>query len=129
MSDLSNFLENELTKYFRNLAITQPAVVYLALFTAVTDAEAGTGTEVVGGSYARVAVTFGAPSNGVIVNSVQVSFPTASANWGVVTHAALFDALTVGNALSIIKALTTSRTINNGDTLQFPIGNVSMALA
>lgn len=66
MSDASNYLEDAIIDHvFRNTALTSPTTVYVALFTAVSDAEAGTGTEVSGGAYARQAVTFAAPSNGV----------------------------------------------------------------
>ena len=76
MSDMSNYLENALINAtFRNTAYTSSATVYVALYTAVTDAEAGTGTEVANSaSYARTAVTFGAPSNGVISNSSDCTF-------------------------------------------------------
>lgn len=130
MADFSNYAENAILNHvFRNSALTSPTTVYCALFTAVTDAEAGTGTEVSGGSYARTAITFGAPSNGVSTNSSAVTFPQASASWGTVTHFGIFDASTNGNALSIIKALSASKTIGSGDTAQFAIGDLSITVA
>lgn len=130
MSDFSNYAENAIGNHFlRNTATTSPTTVYVALFTAVTDAEAATGTEVSGGSYARTAVTFGAPSNGVFTNSGTVTFPTATGSWGTVTHFAIFDAATSGNAISVIKALTASRTVASGDTLSFGAGNISFTIA
>lgn len=125
MSDFSNYLETKLFDHvLRNTTFTSPATVYVGLFTAVTDAEAGTGTEVSGGSYARQSVAFGASTDGVGSNSGIITFPTASANWGTITHAGLFDASTAGNALSVIKALAASKVINNGDIFRFPIGNL-----
>lgn len=132
MSAASNYLEDKtLNFWFRANAdtITAPATVYLALFTAVTDAEAGTGTEVAGGSYARTAITFGAPSNGAIANSGDVTFPTASADWGTVTHAAIFDASSSGNALTALTALAASKAVGNGDTLKFAAGDIDVTLA
>lgn len=129
MSDLSNYAENAIVNHvFRNTALTSPTTVYVALFTAVSDAEAGTGTEVTGGSYARTAVTFGAPSNGVSINSL-VTFPTATASWGTVTHFGVFDDLTAGNALTIIKALTASKAVGDGDTATFAATALSLTLA
>lgn len=126
MSDFSNYLENKLYDHLlRNTAFTSPTTVYAALFTALTDAEAGTGTEVSGGSYARQSVAFGAPTDGVGSNSALITYPTASANWGTITHAGLFDAVSAGNALSVIKALTASKVINNGDIFRFPIASIS----
>jgi hypothetical protein len=131
MSDFSNYAENAICNHlFRNSALTSPTTVYLALFTAVSDAEAGTGTEVSGGSYARVAITFGAPSNGVITNSSAVTFPAASGNWGTISHAAIMDALTTGNCLSIIKALTGgSVAVNTPDVFEIAAGQLSFTVA
>lgn len=132
MADLSNYLENALVNaVLRNTAYTSPATVYVALFTAVTDAEAGTGTEVStsGTAYARQAVTFGAPSNGATDNTGIITFPTATASWGTITHAGLFDASTGGNALSVIKALAASKVIGSGDVFRFPIGDIDFSLA
>ena len=130
MTDFSNYLENKLYDHIlRNTAFTSPTTVYAALWTAVTDAEAVTGTEVSGGSYARQPVTFGAPTNGVGTNSAIVTFPTATAGWGTVTHCSLMDAVTVGNGLSIIQALAASKVINSGDIFRFPIGNISFTVA
>ena len=125
---MSNYLENALINAtLRNTAYTSPATVYVALFT--TDpTDAGSGTQVSGGSYARVAVTFGAPSNGVTTNSAAVEFPQATANWGTVTHIGLYDALTVGNLL-YHTALDASKTIETGDIFKIAIGSLSVTLA
>lgn len=107
---------------------TMPATVYLALFTAVTDAEAGTGTEVAVGGYARQAVTFGAATDGAGSNSGIITF-SALQSTGTATHAALFDALTNGNALTVIKALAASKTWTAGDSIQFAAGDVDLTIA
>lgn len=95
--------------------------LYVALFTAVGAPEAGTVTEVAGGSYARVAVppldaNWSAPdaTGGLTDNVSAVTFPTPSASWGVITHFGFFDRLTGGNLL-IHGALAASKTVNNGD--------------
>jgi len=130
MSDLSNYAENAIGNHvLRNTSMTSPSVVYLGAFTAVSDAEAGSGTEVSGGSYARVAVTFGAPSNGVFANSGAVTFLPATANWGTITHTAIFDAISGGNPISIIKALSSPVTINNTDQLIFDASTVTFTFA
>jgi hypothetical protein len=127
--DFSNYLEDALINaVFRNTTYTSPATVYVALYTAVTDAEAGTGTEVTGGAYARQSMAFDAPSNGVTQNTSIVTYPTATANWGTVTHAAARDASTAGNALTTVKALTASKVINTGDIFRFPAGQFSVSL-
>jgi len=128
MAEFSNFLENALINaVLRNTTYTSPATVYVSLYTSdPTDAD--TGTEVSGGSYARTAVTMGAPSNGVTTNSADVTFPTATASWGTVTHIGIHDASTAGNLL-FHTPLDTSKTIDSGDIFKITSGNLSVTLA
>jgi len=125
---MSNYLENALINVtLRATSYTAPTTVYVALYT--TDpTDADTGTEVTGGSYARTAVTFAAPSNGVTTNSADVTFPTCTAGWGVVTHIGLRDASTAGNLL-YHTPLDTSKTIDSGDIFKISTGNLSVTLA
>jgi hypothetical protein len=128
MAEMSNFLENAvINAVLRNTSYTSPTTVYVGLFT--TDpTDAGSGNEVSGGSYARVAVTFGAPSNGVSTNSAAVEFAQATGNWGTVAFIGLHDALTTGNLL-FHTALDTSKTIETGDIFKIAIGSLSVTLA
>lgn len=126
MAQLSDYLENALiNEVLRNTGYTPVATVYLALFTTATT-DAGGGTEVTGGSYARQAITFGAPSNGTSTNTGAVSFTSMPA--ATVTHAAIMDASTAGNML-FHGALSASKTVGAGDTLTFAIGDISASLA
>jgi hypothetical protein len=101
--------------------------VYVSLWT--TDpTDAGSGTEVSGGSYARTAVTFGSPSNGVTTNSADVTFPTATASWGTVGWIGINDASTSGNLL-YHTPLDTSKTIDTGDIFKISSGNLSVTLS
>jgi hypothetical protein len=129
MSAISNYLENALINAtLRNTTYTSPATVYAGLFT--TDpTDAGTGSEVSGGSYARKAITFAAPSNGVTTNSAAAcEFDQATGSWGTITHFGIFDALTTGNLL-YYGALTTSKTISSGDVFKFATSSVTVTLA
>ena len=128
MAEFSNFLEDALINaVLRNTTYTSPATVYVSLYT--TDpTDADTGTEVSGGSYARTSVTFGAPSNGVSTNSADVTFPTATASWGTVSHIGIHDASTAGNLL-FHTPLDTSKTIDSGDIFKITTGNLSVTLA
>lgn len=129
-TSLSNYLENKLIDAFlRGQAYTMPTTVYVALAT-TSGSDAACGTEVSGGSYARVAVTSsmanwaGTQSAGSTVassgtggttsNNNVISFPAPTANWGSVVEFCVFDASSAGNLL-FRNALTTSKTINNGD--------------
>ena len=128
MANFSNYLENALINAtLRNTSYTSPTTVYVGLFT--TDpTDAGTGTEVAGGSYARTAVTFGTPSNGVATNNADVTFPTATGSWGTITHVGIHDASTTGNLL-YHSSLTTSKTVGSGDVFKISSGNLSVTLA
>ena len=126
MSSFSDYLEDAaLNHVFRNTALSSPTTVYLALYT-VTPSDAGGGTQVTGGGYARQAITFGAPSGGVITNSGAVSFTASGAAYGDVVAVGIFDALTVGNLLAW-DGITTA-TVGDGDTINFAIGQISITL-
>ena len=127
MSEISDYLEAALLNHvLRNVAMTSPTTVYLALFT--TDPlDDASGTEVSGAGYARQAVTFGAPAGGIVSNTGAVSFTASGGNFGTVTHAAIFDALTLGNML-FHTPLDAAEVVNDGGTLTFAIGDVDVQL-
>jgi len=128
MAEMSNYLENALINAtLRNTSYTSPTTVYVSLWTS-DPTDAGSGTEVSGGSYARTAVTFGAPSDGVALNNADVTFPTATGSWGTVGWIGINDASTSGNLL-YHTALDTSKTIDSGDIFKISTGNLSVTLA
>jgi hypothetical protein len=128
MAEMSNFLENALINAtLRATTYTSVATVYVSLWTS-DPTDAGSGTEVSGGSYARTAVTFGAPSNGVTTNSADVTFPTATASWGTVGWIGINDAASSGNLL-YHSPLDTAKTIDTGDIFKISTGNLSVTLA
>jgi len=128
MAAMSNYLENALINAtLRNTSYTSPTTIYAALFTS-DPTDAGTGTEVSGGSYSRKAITFGAPSNGASTNSAAVEFDQATASWGTVTHFGIYDASTSGNLL-YHGALTASKAIDTGDVFKFATSSVTVTLA
>jgi len=129
MAGKSDYLENKILDFLLGgISYTPPATVYIALFTAAPT-DAGGGTEVSGGGYARVAVAnnttnFPPASNGTKSNGTTITFPTATADWGTVVAVGIFDAATGGNLLFWAN-LTTSKTIQNGDTAQFAVGSLT----
>lgn len=124
----SNALENSLLDHvLGGPDYTRPATVYLALFT-VAPTDAGGGTEVSGNNYARAAVTnnatnFPAASGGAKSNGTAISFNTPSGSWGTVVAFGMFDAASAGNLLYWAD-LTVNKTINSGDLVSFPIGDL-----
>jgi hypothetical protein len=131
MAALSDYLENKLIdQLFRGQSYTFPSTLYFALYTAnPTDSSAG--TEVTGGSYARVGVTASlanfagtqsagstsasSGTGGTTSNNGAITFPAPTANWGTVTGVAIMDASSSGNMLAY-SALTANKTVNNGDS-------------
>jgi hypothetical protein len=128
MSQMSNYLENALINgTLRNTQYTVPATVYLALYTSdPTDADSGAESAV--GAYARQAVTFGAPSNGVSTNSADVTFPIVTSGSETITHFGIRDASSAGNLL-YYGSLTTPRAIVTNNQLVFQSGQLSVTLA
>lgn len=135
---MSNWLSNKLIDLlFRAEAFTWPATLYAALYTAAPS-NAGGGTEVAGGSYARVPITSdmtnwsGTQSAGStsastgtagrISNNAAVTYPAPTADWGAVTHEGLLDAATVGN-LYFWRALQNAKSVPSGGTAPAHLAN------
>jgi hypothetical protein len=130
MSAASDYLENKVLDHvLKNTSFSQPTNLYLGLWTADDGLESGTLTsEVSGGSYSRQSITFGAASGGSASTSSTVTFPAATANWGTIAYVAIMDASTSGNVL-FHGSVTTSKTIESGDTFQVSSGNLTVSLA
>lgn len=139
----TDYLENLIIDHlFRTRTFAKPTALYMALFTA-PPSDTGGGTEVAGGSYARInlapldtnwnATQGGTSGNssgstGLTANAVQITFPAPTANWGTITHFAIMDALTAGNML-IWDALTAPRTVLSGDPApSFAIGALQITV-
>lgn len=130
MAALSDYMEKLLLDWSMTTgSATRPTAWFLALYTAAPS-DAGGGTEVSGGGYARQAIAFDAASTpgGTTSNSAAVEFEASGAAFGTVTHIGIFDASTSGNLLWHGE-MTVSRTIGDGDKLVFAIGDVELTLA
>ena len=120
----SNTYETRVLEWaFTTGAVTRPTSWTVALYT-VAPGEAGGGTEVAGGSYARTAVTFTVTGD-TASNSAAVEFPTATGSWGTVVALAVFD-----NSSNMVAYanLTASRTIGSGDVFRIPTGDLDITL-
>ena len=139
MSKLSDYLEAALLDHiYNNDALASPASVWIALYTDdPTDADSG--TEVTGGSYARVEVN---PNGGgtpefalavtdgigkMVTNDDDITFPTATAAWGTVTHLGVRDASTGGNLLHHTD-LDDSQVVGIGGVFKLEAGNLELRL-
>ena len=128
MAEMSNYLENALINAtLRATNFTAPTTVYVGLFTS-DPTDAGSGTEVSGGSYARKSASFASPSNGASATNADITFDQATASWGTIGWIGIFDALTTGNLL-YHTPLTTSKTIDTGDIFKIASGSLTVTLA
>lgn len=139
----TTYLENKLLSFlFKNNAgsfATPGNSIYVGLATAVSDAEAGTLTEVntstQDANYTRQQVnaagwTLASSSTDqqTVTNAANIEY---SASSGVasytVTHAFIADAATSGNIL-FVGALDASKTIASGDIMRLNAGNLTIEL-
>ena len=127
---MSNHLETAIGDHlFRASTFSKPSAIYVALFTTAPNDD-NSGTEVSGGSYARVEVAqqnnkWNA-SDGQYTNNVDIEYPDPTANWGTVTHFGIFDASSGGNLL-IWGILDRPKVINSGDAnAKFSAGTLNI---
>ena len=140
---LTNFAENKIVDALvRGQALGAPSTWYIGLDTAACT-EAGGGTEVTGGSYARAAVsgtlaawagtqssgstTASSGTGGTTSNNASIPFATPTANWGTVVSVRWWDAASAGNAW-VCTTLGASQTINSGNTVSFPVGSLTLQI-
>jgi len=122
----TNFLETEILDHvFAGAAYSAPSQHYLGLFTAAPG-EAGGGTELSGNAYVRKAVNFATPG-ATTSNNAAIEFPTATGNWGTVTHVGVFDAASSGNLMAYA-TLSSSKAIATGDVFRVPSGDLDITL-
>jgi len=141
MSAASNYLENKVLDHVLGegaRTFTSPATLYLALFNntsgnALANLEAGTLTDEIstsGTAYGRQTVDFAAAASGTAATNGTVTWTTATASWGTVTHVAVMDGGTVGSGnVLFYGALTASKAIDTGDTFQISSSNLTVSLA
>ena len=65
---------------------------------------------------------------GTTSNTGAVSFTASGGDWGTITHIGIHDASTGGNLLWH-GSMTASKTVADGDTLEFSIGNIDLTIA
>jgi hypothetical protein len=131
-NNIADYLENKLLEHsVGKTSFTMPSV-WLALFTAAPG-ESGGGTEVSGGSYARLALAgadWASASGGSISNANALTFATATADWGTIVGIALIDSSSAAGSNNYLwyGTLTTNRAVQTGDTFRFAAGTLTLSL-
>ena len=130
MAALSDHAENLLLNWLMTTdSVTRPTAWYVALYTAAPS-DSGGGTELSGNGYSRQAIAVGTASGtgGTTSNDANITFTASGGDWGDVTHIGIHDASTGGNLLWH-GAMSASKNIADGDTLQFNTGNIDLTIA
>lgn len=130
MAAASDYLENKLLDHsLATAAYTAPSAVYVGLHTgSPLDDESGANEISTSGTgYVRKEATFAVATAGSASTNATVTFDAAQSNWGTITHIAVYDAAIAGNLL-YHGAVTTSKTIETGDTFQISTGNLTISL-
>ena len=128
MADMSNVLEVDLLNSTLNGAAFTPVDnPYVSLWTSdPTDAE--TGTEVSGGSYARVASSFPTATTNTVATDADVTFAEVTSTWGTVGWIGLHSASTGTGNMIYHTALDAAKTIDTGDVFKITVGNLTVTL-
>ncbi|MFA9381584.1 MAG: hypothetical protein ACERKO_11050 [Acetanaerobacterium sp.] len=131
----NNATQKILNLLFNNTPVTPPNQKYAALFITEPTA-AGTGTEVSGGGYVRVAIS--AFSSATIVggkmttsNAEAVIFPEATAAWTTastkINYYAIYDSVVGGNLIGY-GALQVAMEVMQGGQPKFETGDITVTL-
>lgn len=104
MNSMSDYLENAVLNVLRGTAFPGVAANYYAALYSAAPSDAGGGTEIAVGAYARVAISpvagsWSAPAGAGTSNVAAITFPQATAAYPEVVAAGLLDASTAGNLL------------------------------
>ena len=136
MAGLTNYLEDKIWNHvFGSTTYTKPTNWYVGLLTA-TPSDSAAGTEVSGGSYARQVCAFTVTGTGTALatNTSAITFPTATADWGIVGWIGIYDAVSSGNLVAYQNlqksdfSTTTTKTVNDGDIFKFNSSTIKITL-
>ena len=136
MAGLTNYLEDKIWNHvFGSTTYTKPTNWYVGLLTA-TPSDSASGSEVSGGSYARQVCAFTITGTGTAEakNTSAITFPTATADWGIIGWVGIYDALTSGNLVAYQNlqksdfSTSTTKTVNDGDIFKFNASTIKIQL-
>lgn len=132
MGSLGNTWENKILDHILKTAVcVQPVNIYIALSTADPTEDASGLAEPSNGNYARRScATWDAAASRALDNTQETLFNQATANWGTITHFAIFSTPTeVGVAYMIgYGEFTTPKNIQNGDQARIAAGECDISV-
>ena len=134
--DLMLYLSGNLSKAFKTKCLNvlrgqtlNGIAPYLSLWNGSPESS---GSELAGDNYARMELTFGAPSEQtsgqvLIASASAVRFPRPTTNWGTWTHTAVYTAASGGEPVCVFQ-LTEALELKRGYAPTFPTGTVEIGL-
>lgn len=133
MGSISNFLEGALLDHIFNgpgVGYTPASTIYAGLSIADATEDASGIVEPVGGSYARLAITFGAAAARTITNSI-LNFVQATGAWGTISHWFICDHLSNASFGSDVEMLAhgafgTPKAVVSGNSPTIPAGDIDI---
>ena len=131
MAALSDAAEVLILNYLMTAeSVTRPTAWYVALYTGAPS-DAGGGTEVSGSGYSRKTVTWAVATGtgGTTSNSNVPTWTASGGAFGTVTHIGIHSASSGSGNLLWHGAMTASKVVNDGDTLEFAAGNIDLTIA
>lgn len=131
MAALSDAAEVLILNYLMTAeSVTRPTAWYVALYTGAPS-DAGGGTEVSGSGYSRKTVNWAVASGtgGTTSNSNVPTWTASGGAFGTVTHIGIHSASSGSGNLLWHGAMTASKVVNDGDTLEFAAGNIDLTIA
>ncbi len=117
-SEATYYWANKLANIVRGVAIVELSTVWISLHTADPTRNGLFTAEVAVGDYGRMPAAFDAAALGIIQNTDVEQWIATGADFGLITHAGLNDALTTGNML-YSTPLDVSKNVPDGDIFQF----------
>lgn len=130
MSNMSDFLADEVLDHLFGKGVYNPPTIYVGLSTADPTDDGSGIAEPGGGSYARK-VTAGADwavsASREIDNAEIITFVTATGAWGTITHFFLSDAISGGNMLGH-GVLTAQKVVGDTDIVRFAVGALTVTI-
>ena len=123
----SDYLSLEMLDHtFKVGTYTQPTI-HVALSTTIpTDSGNVTEPSPPNGYVRKAHAAWDLAAAGATENTGVITFATPTGSWGLCVHAAIYDALTVGNYLA--RGSITDQTPDDGDTVRFNDGDLDVTL-
>ena len=130
---MSTYLATAILKHTTSQeAYTMPTSIFLALYSSDPTDDGIHANEVAdAGAYARIDITslMAVAVSGYSQNTANITFPTATLDWGQITHTAVLDSSVIGAGNFLYsEALVDTFTVLDTEVFEYLVGNFSIEL-